>query len=163
MVAQTASLAVGKFRRHFTPASGRRWLPFAGDGVEVFNPGSVTSYAIPTPGRCDSEPLPAHESMPDGTNGGEPGAVETRTPGSASGRGKRIGSNAAGRLIQRITERALPLPVGFRALSAGRIAGRAPPEPDQCVAPQEAANLGETGYPANAAFLPAANAAGVLI
>jgi RNA-directed DNA polymerase len=31
----------GQFRRRFTTASGR-WLPFAADGVEVFNPGSVT-------------------------------------------------------------------------------------------------------------------------
>ncbi|MDT0264270.1 group II intron maturase-specific domain-containing protein [Jatrophihabitans lederbergiae] len=30
----------GQFRRRFTTASGR-WLPFAADGVEVFNPGSV--------------------------------------------------------------------------------------------------------------------------
>ena len=31
----------GQFRRRFTTANGR-WLPFAADGVEVFNPGSVT-------------------------------------------------------------------------------------------------------------------------
>ena len=50
----------GQFRRRFTTPSGR-WLPIAADGVELFNPASVTVTRYRYRGEHDPQPLPANE------------------------------------------------------------------------------------------------------
>ena len=81
-------------RRWLTDPNGR-WKPISADGIELFNPEAIADYAVSLPGQADPQPLGA--SCVNQAPRQEPWrarCVETRTAGSASGLGKRTGSNA---------------------------------------------------------------------
>ena len=91
MLRRAASLAVEAVRRRLTSPNGR-WRPIHADGIELFNPARCRSFGIAT-GATRSPTLGLPHEPPNGRRPWRARCVETRTPGSASGLGKRTESN----------------------------------------------------------------------
>ena len=77
-----------------SPTPTGRWQPISADGIELFNPETVPVTRYRYRGNTDPQPL---DRCPNHARRQKPWRArcgESRTPGSASGLGKRTGSNA---------------------------------------------------------------------